>query len=226
MDVKLRKIERAPSLKEKAYQNIKHIILHDLSGDSPLIVDELANQLGISRTQVREALLALESEGLVNTEPNKGTFVTVPCVEEIRKIYQVRSALESLAVKLATPLIPDAELQKLKVAFESAQQGIEAGDYAAYLRCDAEFHRLTVGYSGNEILGQLIENLEDRIFRVRVHARKKSTHHLILAHREHGAVLEALLERNADKAELEMKKHLEKAAKRVETIIVAGDIAG
>lgn len=224
MHVKLNKLERAPSLKERAYQGIKHIILHNLSGGDPLIVEDLAAQLDTSRTPVREALLALELEGLVYSVPNRGTFVANPCTEEVGMIYQIREVLEPMAVKLATSRIPDDELEKLKLAFDAAQKAIEAGDFDPYLQCDADFHRLILLHTGNQILTQLIENLEDRVYRLRMLARKKSTNHLVQAHKEHRTVLDALIERDADKAEQLMRTHLQKGGRRVEEILMASDV--
>ncbi len=223
MNVKVSKLERAPALKERAYQSLKHTILYDLSGGDSVVIEELAAQLGISRTPVREALLALEREGLVVSIPNRGTFVAMPGAEEVREIYQVRGALESLAARLATPQIPDDELEKLRIDFDSAQNGVETGDFSLYLQCDTKLHKLIVQYAHNEVLTQFIENLEERVYRIRINARRRSNLHLIQAHKEHRAVLDALIERDAEKAELQMKIHLTKAAKRLADILTSTD---
>jgi DNA-binding GntR family transcriptional regulator len=222
-NVKVSKLVRAPALKERAYRSLKHTILYDLSGGDSVVIEELAAQLGISRTPVREALLALEREGLVVSIPNRGTFVAIPGAEEVREIYQVRGALESLAAKLATPLIPDEELENLRIDFDSAQKGIEAGDFNLYLQCDTKLHKLIFQYAGNEVLTQFIENLEDRVYRIRINARRRATQHLIQAHKEHRAVLDALIERDAEEAELQMKTHLKKDAKRLADILTSTD---
>jgi DNA-binding GntR family transcriptional regulator len=219
MNVKVSKLERSPALKERAYQSLKHAILYDLSGGDPIVIEELAAQLGISRTPVREALLALEREGLVMSIPNRGTFVAIPGAEEIREIYQVRSALESLAARLATPIIPADDLDNLRIDFDAAQQAVENGDFSLYLQCDTKLHKLIFQYAHNEVLTQFIENLEDRVYRIRINARRRVTQHLVQAHKEHRAVLDALIERDAEKAELQMKTHLTKAAKRLEDIL-------
>jgi DNA-binding GntR family transcriptional regulator len=216
---RLTRLKKAPSLKNRAYQSIKDCILHDMTSHQPLYVEELAGQLGISRTPVREALLALELEGLVYSIPNKGTFVAAPTVEEVVEIYQTRAALEGLAVRLATPVIPDEELGRLRTAFDSAQEPIEEGDLLPYFQSDLDFHSAIRQYSGNEVLKQLIENLEERLHRIRVHARERSREHPIQSYEEHRQVLAALIERDAAKAESLMKMHLNSAAKRIEQIL-------
>jgi DNA-binding GntR family transcriptional regulator len=221
MNINLTKLERPPSLKEKAYQSIKQIILHNLSGGDPLVVEDLAEQLGISRTPVREALLTLETEGLVTSIANRGTYVAVPSPEEVVHVYQVRGALESLAVRLAAPVIPQRELQALRVAFDQAQAAIDAGDFEAYSRCDLEFHQLILDHVDNDLLVNIIQKMEDRVYRIRMRARQRSSQHLVQAHKEHRLVLEALLARDGERAEAMMKKHLENAEKRVEAILTA-----
>jgi DNA-binding GntR family transcriptional regulator len=225
MNVKLGKLERTPALKQRAYQSLKHSILYDLSSGDPVVIEELAAQLGISRTPVREALLALEREGLVESVPNRGTFVVTPSIDEVIKIYQIRQALEPLATKLATPALPMETLEKLSVDFDLADKAMTAGNFDLYLQCDAEFHRLIMQYAENEILAQILGNLEDRIYRIRFHARRKSTENLVPAHREHRALLDALRARDADKAELLMKVHLQNAAKRIQAILSSENIS-
>jgi DNA-binding GntR family transcriptional regulator len=224
MAISLAKLDRPPSLKEKAYESIKQIILHELSEGTPLVVEELAEQLGISRTPVREALLALEMEGLVTSVPNCGTYVAISSPEEVIHVYQVRSALESLAVRLATPAIPDDKLQSMRVAFDQAQAAIDAGDFEQYSRCDLEFHMLILDHVDNDILVNMIRKMEDRVYRIRIRARQRSTQHLVQAHKEHRLVLDALLARDGQRAEAMMKLHLENAEKRLEAILAAQSI--
>ena len=121
MEVKLERIRKHPSLKEEAYRRIKALVLSDtLSRGDVLDMDWLSSELGISRTPLREALLMLEQDGLVETIPYKGTFVAGVSTTDVEEIYQVRGALEALAVRLATPVIPDEELESMgmKNAFD------------------------------------------------------------------------------------------------------------
>lgn len=216
---RLPELERTPSLKERAYESIKHCILYDLSSDDPLSVEELANQLGISRTPVREALLVLEMEGLVYSIPNRGTYVAAPTVGEVVDIYQVRAALEALAARLAASVIPNEELQRLKNDFDSAQGAIEQGNFEPYFQSDMDLHRAIRQYAGNEVLAQLIENLDDRLHRIRTYARRRSRQHLIQSFEEHREVLRALIERDPCQVARVMERHLDSASKRIEQIL-------
>jgi DNA-binding GntR family transcriptional regulator len=216
---RLARLRKVPSLKERAYATIKEHILQDLSSEDPLSVDALASQLGISRTPVREALITLEFEGLVYSVPNKGTFVAGPSVEEMLSIYQVRAALEGLAIRLATPNIDEDELQQLVTAFDAAEDPIEEGDFEPYFSSDVDFHHTIREYAGNPVLSRMLANLEDRLHRIRAYARRRSREHLISSFHEHQEVLNALLERDPDKAEQVMKEHLNRAAHRIERIM-------
>jgi len=217
--VELEKIEKSPSLRERAYRSIKHVILHDLAKGDVLVVEELATQLGISRTPVREALLALEQEGLARSVPYKGTFVAEPSAEEVNEIYQVREVLEPFAVRLATSEIPDHDLRRLRITFDSVQKAISDGDFDAHFQSDTDFHELIVQNAGNEVLRELIDNLADRVYRIRVSARKRSTHHLIQSFEEHRLVLDALIARDVSRAEFLMREHIRRAGKRIEEIL-------
>ncbi|RIK34323.1 MAG: hypothetical protein DCC52_00995 [Chloroflexi bacterium] len=102
------------SLKDHAYQRIKDAILNlQLKPGAPLVEADLAEQLGVSKTPVRDALLELRREGLVTKIPYSGTFVSEITGKDIREIIQIRAVLEGLAARLATPHLSDAALEYL-----------------------------------------------------------------------------------------------------------------
>ena len=219
MQVELERIQR-PSLKDEAYQRIKALILTDtLSGGDMLDIERLTSELGISRTPLREALLMLEQEGLVETIPYKGTFVVDVSKKDVEEIYQVREVLEPLAVRLATPVIPSEELEEMGAFLASVGDEIEREDFEHHFESDTQFHELIVRHCGNEVLQQVLGTLTDRIYRVRVFSRNQSGYHMKQSFREHCLILDVIMERDAAKAESLMGEHIRNAGKRIADLV-------
>jgi DNA-binding GntR family transcriptional regulator len=220
MKADLERIEKRPSLKDEAYQRIKTLILSDrLSGGDMLDIDWLASGLGISRTPLREALLMLEQEGLIETIPYKGTFVVDVSRKDVEEIYQVREALEPLAVRLATPVIPDEELKGMQALFASVGEEMERGDFERYFQSDTQFHDLIVRHCGNAVLQQVLGALTDRVYCVRVFSGNRPGYHMRQSFREHCLMLDAIMERDGTKAERLMAEHTKNAGKRIADLV-------
>jgi DNA-binding GntR family transcriptional regulator len=220
MKVQLEKIRKPFSLKDEAYQRIKELILSDrLDSGDMLDIDWLASGLGISRTPLREALLMLEQEGLVKTVPYKGTFVAEVFKTDVEEIYQVREALESLAVRLATPVIPDDELKEMQALFASVGDEIEEGNFEHYSQSDTQFHDLIIRHCGNQVLQQMLKTLADRVHRVRIFSRKRAGAHIKQSFQEHCLVLDAIVERDVAKAADLMAEHLRNAGRRIADLV-------
>ena len=122
---------------------------------------ELSEWLKVSRTPVREALNLLESDGLVQLSPHRGAIVRTISAAEIREEYTLRAALESMAVELAVPKVPDEVLQELRqlVAKMHSHHGEDVHDY---LEMNKELHLRLYQYSGSRRLMSLIESSWDR----------------------------------------------------------------
>ena len=220
MTAQLERIRKRPSLKEEAHQRIKTLILSDrLDSGDMLEIDWLASELGISRTPIREALLILEQEGLVETIPYKGTFVVDVSKKDVEEIYQVREVLECLAVGLATPVIPDEELREMQALFASVSGEIEKGDFERYFESDTDFHGLIVRHCSNEVLQHVLGTLTDRIYRVRTFSRSRADYHMRRSFQEHCLILEAIMERDVAKAERLMAEHIRNAGKRIADLV-------
>ncbi len=119
----------------------------------------LAQELGVSRPPLREAMRLLEHEGLLTSEPRHGMFVTPLTVEDIREIYSLRSALESLAMDLALPLEDAARLQPLRDNVERMKRCVREGDLAALTMENFNFHREMTALAGHKRLQRAYESL-------------------------------------------------------------------
>jgi len=193
------------SLKEKAYGCIKEdIICCKFPPGSVLSEKELVVRLGISRTPIREALNRLEQEGLVKIVPQRGVFVADITLKMTLELYQVREVLEPFIVRLATPLASEERLAEFRSEFGKMTEG--AGK-EAIISLDHQFHFFLAESCGNSFLAQLMANIRTHIDRTRV-ASSRDAESVRLGVEEHLAIIEAILERDAEQASRAMYGHV------------------
>lgn len=217
-------IRRTRSLSEDAYRSIKESILrNDLEPGQQLKEEELASELGISATPLREALAMLQREGFVKVIPYRGKFVTKVTPELVRDIYEVRRTLEGLATELATPHIPDEELEELEMLFDETAQRIAAGDFDLYFKSDSALHKTIVKHSQNKWLMRTLEATNDHVRRIRAVSLALSGSHIHRSFDEHYAILAALKNRDRVKAREAMAEHVQKASERIAELLGSGE---
>jgi GntR family transcriptional regulator, rspAB operon transcriptional repressor len=126
-----------------------------------LAVEQLANELGVSPTPVRAALSRLESDGLIEIQPRKGTFVTATSVDDVHEVFQLRRIIECAAVEALDGLTPELVRQFEQVVTESNSlvDGQRFLDYPRYLQLDVEFHHLIVSLLHNQRASALYQTL-------------------------------------------------------------------
>lgn len=149
----------------RAYDHVKQAILdRAYPGGALLSEGEIAGEVGVSRTPVREALLRLEAEGLVRLYPKRGALVLPVSPQEITDVLETRELVETFTAGRAG-LGPElaGELDRLLAAMT---QHAEAGDAKEFAHADRCFHRTIVAAAGNEILTQLYDALRDRQLRM------------------------------------------------------------
>jgi DNA-binding GntR family transcriptional regulator len=112
------------------------IVLNQLPPGSRINYEELIEELGVSKTPLRDAINRLQQEGLIEVKPRSGTFVSIPKVKDIIEIYDVRKALESQAVQLASQRIPKIELESLLREAEHAEAEIKNGNVEPFFQAD------------------------------------------------------------------------------------------
>lgn len=201
-------LERSSPRSEQIYDVILEGIL---SGDIPsgerLQVDNLAQQLGVSSTPVRDALGLLESKGLVTRYPYQGARVRVFEIQEIVDLYEVRVALETLAVVSACHRVVPKDLEHLRLIQAQAAQALERGEEAAYRKCNQEFHAAILRATGNSLLQGAMEaiSLQTQMMiaqTVKVAGRPE------VANREHKDLIGLIAEGRAPEAKALLKQHL------------------
>jgi len=137
------RVAKRKSLREKVYDSLKKSILHGrLKGGQRLIEEQLAHQVGISRTPVREAFHKLERDELVIRLPKGGFAVREFTKEDVEEIFGIRSALESYAVFLATSHISPEKISHLEKKIEETEKAMKRGNNDKVVQLHTEFHDL------------------------------------------------------------------------------------
>lgn len=181
--------------------------------------DRIAKELKVSRTPLREALRRLESEGFVELRPHYGAFIAQISHQDVHEIYQVRGLLEAEVVHQVTPLIPDSVLDELERSLAKDRIQLEAGDRTTHFESDVFFHETIVSYAENNLLKEILDSLTNRIVRIRRFAQHQPGFHQLESFEEHRTILQAMQQRNAEKASEAMRVHLEKSAIRIQEFI-------
>jgi len=204
-------VQSSVVLKEKVYRALWDAIMTmDIyTGDEPPRLDErrLAEDLGVSRTPVREAISRLEQQGLVETVPRRGAFVVRKTKDEILEIISVWAALEGMAARLATKVATDeeiAQLRKLFVTFETAQ-GAEAR-IDEYSNTNIRFHQNIIALSKNKLLKEMSDTLFVHMRAIRAQTimeRDRMKRSII----DHMHIIEAIENRNTELAERLVYEH-------------------
>ena len=170
--------------------------------------DQLARELQVSRTPLREALRMLEQEGLVRVEPNKGVRVISGDVPTLLAAYEVRRVIDGLAARLAAQQATDETVGRLKEIIEVQEQSLSPWDAAAYTAANVDFHRTVMKMSKNEfVVGQMpILLMTARVFApVEVVEPGRAA----VAVPQHREICEAILARAAEVAEEVAMAHIQ-----------------
>lgn len=201
------KVETPVSLKERAYSIIKDAILSlQLEPGAPIVETTLAEQMGISKTPVRDALQELEREGFVARVFFKGTYVTDVTMRDMREVFQLRAVLEGLAAQLAAPSFGDRELDEICAHLVAAEAALEEGDLLLCSQHGQMLHRAIIHKADNARLVPIIQNLDDHVQRFRALSDRIGGR-LHKSVQEHRRVLAALYDRDPVAAEQAMRDH-------------------
>ncbi len=171
---------------------------------------QLADELGVSRTPVREALRKLELEGFIVMVPRKGAYVSDLTMKDVADVFEIRAALEGLAGALAAERITEDELEAMERMLVEKGEAISLNDIEKLVAVDTKFHEAMYMASRNERLSNIISNLREQIQRFRltslsVPGRKEDSL------KEHREILEAIQARDIQLAKHLAQEHIENA---------------
>ena len=204
------------SLVDEAYEQIHRRILDNAWPPGHRALEqEVALALGMSRTPVREALLRLQNEGLVEVIPRHGMRVLPVSPNDMREIYQILTALECMAAELLAQRQPSGkELEPLVAATKAMDKALKAGDLEAWAAADESFHRQLVELAGNRQLQATVMNYWDRAHRARMvtlRLRPKPVN----STREHRALVDRIAAGDADGAAQVFRAHRQRAGREL-----------
>ncbi|MDA3625285.1 GntR family transcriptional regulator [Saccharopolyspora oryzae] len=167
----------------------------------------LGARFGVSATPVREAMLDLVREDLVEIVPNKGFRVTEVSEADLDQITEIRLLIEPPAVRKITPVIPEADFAELRELAQNIVTGAEAGDLVDYTEADRVFHLRLLSYADNPRLTNLVSDLRART-RLFGLAALRERGELVGVAREHHDIVDAIESRDQDAVESAMRDHI------------------
>ncbi len=215
----VKRLDAVASYRAQAYSTLKQAIaaldIYSEPGELRLDERQLSQELGVSRTPIREALALLEQEGFVRTEPRRGIFVLRKRKREIVEMILVWAALESMAARLATLYASDAEIAGLRRLMEAFASGNGAEASEEYSDANIAFHQAIIRMSGCALLSEMTENLFLHMRAIRqltIHQDDRAERSIV----DHMRIIEALERRDTEAAESLVRKHSLDLAAHVE----------
>lgn len=202
-------LERDTTAKVVAERLRSEIQHGTLAPGTRLRQNDVAKRFGVSTTPVREAFAQLQAEGLVRIDPHRGAVVFHPSVDDVLEFYEMREALESLAVSHAIRELDPATVKELQGMIATMRK---TEDPRAWLKLNDEFHLRLYANANRPRLAALIDNLRDAsapYIHMFVASRPLSER----ANDEHQAILDACLEGNAGAARKAIREHLRHASR-------------
>jgi len=212
-------LEDTSTFADRAYAALKSVILsldiYEKPGDVRLDERQLASDLGISRTPVREAMAQLEREGFVRSVPRRGIYVVRKTKQEVIELITAWAALESMAARLITQNATDEEIATLRKMFAKFENGELHARLDEYSEVNIEFHQSIIRMSRNRVLIDLAENLftHMRMIRRRTIGEEDRADRSI---RDHMNIIRALEARDTERAEDLVRNHALGLAEHVE----------
>ena len=194
--------------RDRAYAYIRSTVLSDPNVTKMFLSEqEVADQIGVSRTPVREAFLLLATENLLQLVPNRGALVVPAGPEEIQQVLQAREMIEVWAAHHLT-VSHDVVASALNVRLQMQRDLPDTVSFDEFIELDRLFHLELIQFSGNPVLSQMYDVLQARHFTLGVKAIKRGTERREQVLIEHQAIVDGFASGDANKAEAAIKTHL------------------
>lgn len=205
------KLDSYKPLRELVCENIRQAIIDGtFSPGERLMEIQLADEMGVSRTPVREAIRKLELEGFVVMIPRRGTYVADISIKDITEIYEIRTCLDTLAAGLAAERITDEELEALNRLLVEIGQYIADNNMEKIVEADTAFHDILYQASRNERLRSIINNLREQLTGIRGRSMSYPGR-LIETMEEHRTLVDSIAARDSERAQEAARVHIENA---------------
>lgn len=206
---KLNKITDMQSLKDRVYETIKsNIIELSFYPGEQLTEQRLSDELGVSKSPIRDAIHCLEQQGLICVVPYKGCYVAGLEEQACRELFQLREALETYSIEQRIDSYTEEDILEftaiMKLAVNAFKKGNESSAYNTHL----SFHRLLVNKIGNRLIENIYLNVQDRIKRYLNFVVKYSPNRVKLSNEQHVVLLDAIQQKDKTRALRELRHHL------------------
>jgi DNA-binding GntR family transcriptional regulator len=184
-----------------------------------VVIERLAELLGVSQTPVRESVARLAQEGLV-VEGASGRLYMVALSEPyVRDVFWVRGALEGLCAEVATPLLSRADQDDLEAQLAATHAAFAQDDYGPYMQSDARLHELLITRTPNAMLRKELLSLQPHVELIRSYSQRTNGAHLRASHQEHVQICAAFRAGDAALARMRTEQHIRHAGERIIKLI-------
>ena len=220
-------LERPKSLRELALEHLRNSIIDgSLKMGQVLSERKISEELGVSKSPVREALAQLRDEGLVSIEPQKGARVFSLSEPEVTQICDFRQAIETAAFELALTRGPDRLARDMQQVVKEMERERARGNEKGYLSLDTTFHQLIFEHAQNDYLTASYTRYIGKIAALRTHLAKLPQH-TDLSFDEHRQIAIAVREGNLDKIKALLKEHIDRTRQTYKSaaIVLEGAVA-
>jgi DNA-binding GntR family transcriptional regulator len=202
-------MEKHLTLREKILENIRDAIISgELKGGSRVSEPDVAERYGISRTPIREAFRQLESEGYLTVIPRRGAVVSEFSEKDVEEFYAIKSILEGYAAHRACEKMTAKELDRLQAINDRLAELASHNDIKVFFKIHNDFHDVFIKAADNEKLRELISSLVTRFQRLRLMSISLPGR-MDISVREHKKIIEAFRRKDAETAELLVRKNAE-----------------
>lgn len=196
------------SLRGRVFHRLREDILSGKYNENDELKEvTIGEELGVSRTPVREAFRQLELEGLIQIVPNKGAYVTGITEKDVKDIYMIRSLLEGLCARWATEHITNAQMEEMEENVYLAKFHAQKGHYDQLAVLDNRFHEIMYEACNSKMLEHQLKDFHDYVLRV----RRKTLANInrgTKSNEEHELIMEAIKAKDAEKAEMLANRHM------------------
>ncbi len=204
----IKAVGKPRSMGDVAYVSLKEAIIKgELEQGQRLVENQLSQQMKVSRIPIREAMMKLAQDGLVEKSGKRGFVVKNLSKEEIEETFGIRALLESYAAYLATEHIDNGLLKKLEESIDAYRQALKAGEMEKLMQLNTQFHEIIYKAAGSQKLYALINNFRDFIYRYR-RTLLNCVDYAKVSLDDHEEMLGAMKEKDKEAVEQLVKRHI------------------
>lgn len=223
MRAQLPKLQGRHTANESVAEALRVAVLSgSLEVGTRLVQAELAAEFGVSNTPVREAMRQLAAEGLIQFDSFRGAIVRAPSLDEVREVYEIRLLLEPLSMRKAVDRITPDELEQ---AEQLQREMIGVDDVGAWVLLNRRFHGLLADAARSPRLARVIGGLQDAATSQVALSIKADLRRLTDGNDEHLEILQAMRDRDADRAAELITSHLTSTVRAVESLALSSHAA-